>query len=56
MNLWTLPVDDKNYKKVCKNIECILTENLANVELSLQIYEEYAYLLKEMDKAVAWAN
>ena len=25
MNLWTLPVDDKNYKKVCKNIESILT-------------------------------
>jgi len=41
---------------VKSNIESILDQNLKNVEGCLQIYDEYAYLLKEVDKAVFWTS
>ena len=56
MNLWILPTDDENYRRVYENIEAILDQNLTNIESTLDIYEKYAYLLKEMDKAMGWAS
>jgi dynein heavy chain len=55
LNLWSLPVDDENYIYVKENIESILEQNLKNIEGCLEIYEDYAYLLREVDKAMVWA-
>lgn len=56
INLWSLPADDQNFVHMKENIEAILDENLKNVEGCLEIFEKFAYLLKEVDKAVAWAG
>lgn len=37
-----------------KYIENILDQNLKNVELTLEIYDKYVYLLKETERAVQW--
>lgn len=55
-NLWILPTDDENYQKVYQNIDSILDQNLNNVLESLEIYEQYSYLLKESEKTQVWSQ
>ena len=39
-----------------QNIEAILDDNLKNVEGCVEIFDKFAYLLKETDKAMLWAS
>jgi hypothetical protein len=48
-------VDDENFVSVQENIESILDENLKNVQGVIEIYDKYAYLLREVERAMSWA-
>jgi len=50
-SLWKIPEDDDTFVQTYKYINEILDVNLKNVECTLEIYDKYAYLLKETEKA-----
>lgn len=50
MHLWDVSVEDEIVEKAKNTISSIISENLAIVETSVHVYDDYLWILTEKDR------
>jgi len=50
MHLWDVSVEDEIVEKAKNTISSIISENLAIVETSIHVYDDYLWILTEKDR------